>query len=148
MRLFRPTGWPMLTKLLVTFGLIALMPLIVTGLYSYDVARQTVLQAQVQSLTSHSSELAARLDLLLIERRQNIRQLASDWILTYFSQTEAQASTEIHIAAQRGLDNLAQSNPYFQAVYLMNPDGEVILSSTENVGLNFSGSSVGSVQRW
>ncbi|MEK6256649.1 MAG: diguanylate cyclase, partial [Chloroflexota bacterium] len=47
-------------------------------------------------------------------------------------------SKQIDEGARSEMEFLAGGNAYFQAVYLMNLDGEVILSSTDNTGENFT----------
>ncbi|MEW6717392.1 MAG: GAF domain-containing protein [Chloroflexota bacterium] len=137
-RLFRPFEWPMLTKLLVTFFLIAVVPVAAIGYYSYNVAYHTVLEYQVQVTVGRAERAAEHLDLLLKERQTNIHQLVEHAPVKDFSITWPQSSPEVQAAAQGNLNNLVEANPNFQAVYLMNREGQVILSSTDNVGLNFS----------
>ncbi|MBL7163015.1 MAG: GAF domain-containing protein [Anaerolineales bacterium] len=124
-------------KLLVTFGVISLLPLMVVGWFGYRTASKIVLRNQEQALTSHATEFASVLDLVLIERQRTVNQLVGDFEIRQFSATWPQTSAETEREALGELHNLIQLNPNFQAAYLMGLDGEVILSSTDNFGQNF-----------
>jgi len=133
-RLFRPIEWPMTTKLLVTFGFIALLPLVVVGRYGYVIARQTVLQTQVRALTGHASDLASHLDFLLAERQRDLRLLAEDPAVRAFSLTWPEALLEEQADAQEALKNLVGASLYFNLVHLLDRDGRVILSTADEIG--------------
>jgi len=128
----------MFTKLLVTFGLIALLPLVILGGQSYLFARQTVLDAEIRSLTDQAGDLASHLDALLAERQANIRQLAEDSVVKTFSAAWPNTSPEMQAATQINLDNLLQANPYFHRVRLLNREGRVILSTGDEIGDDYS----------
>jgi|GEM_PF-2975681 len=136
-RLFHPSSWSILFKLIVAFSIISLLPLVFLGWYDFRTAKQAMLVGQRQALTSHANELAHHLDILLAERLSSIKLLTKYESVRTFAASWPNPSSHAQIEAQENLDNLTDSNPYIQAVYLMNRDGEVILSSVENVGDNF-----------
>ncbi len=77
-RLLHPAEWPIATKLLVTFGLIALFPLLIVGGYGYSVAHESMVESEIRSLTTHSRDLASHPDMLLAGRRPTGGQRTQD----------------------------------------------------------------------
>jgi HD-GYP domain-containing protein (c-di-GMP phosphodiesterase class II) len=80
---------------------------------------------------------ANHLDSILAERLSSIKLLSKSEYLKTFAASWPNPSYHVNEEVQESLDNLTDSNPYIQAVYLMNREGEVILSSVENVGDNY-----------
>lgn len=130
--------WPYLTKLLIVFGLIVMLPLLLTFYYGYSVSRNNILENQAEELSRQANFIAFNLDFLLNERSSNITIQAEDVMVREFSATWPDASQRTRTSAQTDIENLAGSNPFYEAVYLMDPSGEVILSTADNLGDNFS----------
>ncbi len=135
-RIFHPPSWSIVVKLIIAFSLTSLLPLAFLGWCSFTVAKETLLIEKRSMLTSQANELVRHLDILLVERISSIKLLSKSETVKSFAASWPNPTKHDQLETQKILDNFADSNPYFQAVYIMNRQGEVILSTVENTGQN------------
>ena len=132
-----PTNLSLTTRLIIIFGIISLVPLLFLGWYGFRTAKLALLEENNKTLISNVNEIAFHLDLLLNERVSSIAVLSQYDIIREFSDSWPEVSTDLSASTQKAIDDLNNANPFFHSVYLMNPDGEVTISTSDNVGDNF-----------
>ena len=89
------------------------------------------------ALETGANELAFHLDLLLNERLANIAVLAQYDAVKDFVAAWPQVPPELQAQTQKVINDLNSSHEFFHSVYLMSPEGDVTISTADNVGDNF-----------
>ena len=76
--LLRPQDWPIVTKLIVAFLLVALIPLLIVGIASPSQARDGLLQSAQLNLINAARRTSAAVDGYINGRRDDVQQTARD----------------------------------------------------------------------
>ena len=125
---WRVQDWPLRTKLLWAFLLVALIPLAVSGYVAITASREALLQQGNTNLLAMSKNTAQAIDEYLAERREDIVTLAQmPDIISYASATDKGATQTL---AQEALAALASRTDY-DSVSIMNNSGLIVLSSSD-----------------
>lgn len=134
---FSPSNWPLSVKLVIIFSVISLLPLLFLGWYGFRTARSALMEENNNALETSANELAFHLDLLLNERLANIAVLAQYDVVRDFVAAWPDVPPELSTDAQKVINDLNSSHDFFHSVYLMSPEGDVTISTADNVGDNF-----------
>ena len=76
--LINPLDWPIATKLIIAFLIVALVPLAVVGITSTTQARQGLLNAAELNLINTAKRTSGSVDDYISNRRSDVQQIATD----------------------------------------------------------------------
>lgn len=137
-RFTRISEWSISIKIIVLFSVISFTSIIIIGWYGFDTAKSALSEEHSNALENDVNEISIHLDDLLSERISSIKLIAKIDSIENFSLNWPYVSKELEMEAQEVIENLNNSNAYFHSVYIMNREGDVILSTADNVGDNYS----------
>ncbi len=132
---WRPASWPLMVKLALALVLAALLPMTITAYYNLRASVATVSASELRNLESLAQSTAGRVAQLLGDSRHLAAYLAADPVFIDYLRAPGAAGRE---AVYGRLLSVVKSNPDVHLMFLMNGDGEALVSSEPGVaGLNF-----------
>jgi serine/threonine protein kinase/HAMP domain-containing protein len=132
---WRPASWPLMVKLALALVLAALLPMTITAYYNLRASVTTVSASELRNLESLAQSTAGRVAQLLGDSRHLAAYLAADPVFIDYLRAPGAAGRE---AVYGRLLSVVRSNPDVHLMFLMNADGEALVSSEPGVaGLNF-----------
>lgn len=133
--LWRPALWPLGVKLTLALVLAALLPMTITAYYNLRASVATVSASELRNLESLARSTAGRVAQLLADSRHLAAYVATDPVFIHYLRAPTAAGRD---AVYRRLVSVVKSNPDVHLMFLMNGDGQALVSSEPGVaGLNF-----------
>jgi C4-dicarboxylate-specific signal transduction histidine kinase len=140
--LLRSDGWTLANRLAATTLLVAAIAISLLFFDLNQVNRSEIETLQTNSLVSDAEELAGQLDALVRNEISRVTNLSLSRAAQEFVAARPDQRSALFTPTLADFDNFIASNePFYQAVLLLNSDGEVLISTEGSyVGQNFTNS--------
>ena len=134
--LWRPASWPMVVKMTMAMVLAALLPMTITAYYNLRASEAAVSSGEQRNLESLARSTAGRVAQLLADSRFLSNYLATDpGFIEYLQAPNAARKEAVYVK----LLNLIKTNPDVHLMFLLDRDGNALVSSEPGVaGVNFA----------
>ena len=139
-RLFYPPAWSIAAKVSAALLAAALVPMSFNAVYNLERDLKRAEEKEYRELELLATSAASRLDQLIIDVRHLVVQVSnSSSAIAFLSATTDKAKLAAQTDLQNSLDNVLHSNSIYDAVYLMDAEGNCVASTDSSfVGKNYS----------
>ena len=137
--LFYPPAWSIKTKLSVGLLSVALIPMSLTTYNNLQQNLKSARNSEYRKLELLATSNASRLDQLIIDIQRVAVQVSTDKDVIRFLASVPEKQTDLRSSMQRSLDNIFRSNPDYDAVYIVNKNGQCLGATDPTlVGQNYA----------
>ncbi|MEH2382702.1 MAG: cache domain-containing protein [Nostoc sp.] len=129
-RLFNPLCWPIAAKISAALVSAVLIPMSFTAYYNLRQSLNSVEAGEYRKLELLATSTASRLDQLIIDIGRIVVQVSSDRNAVNFLTASTSGEREgFRNDLQQTLENVSRSNPDFDAVFIMDKEGDVVAAT-------------------
>lgn len=138
-QLFNPFAWSITVKLSVAFLLVAILPMSFVGYYNLKMSTESIENSEYYKLQLIATSKANRLDQLIIDNQNTIKNIATDSRVANFLKAAPLNREIFRWEAQKVLQRVASTHPNYDLVYLIDKNG-ICIASTELslIGRNYA----------
>jgi C4-dicarboxylate-specific signal transduction histidine kinase len=138
-QLFNPFAWSITVKLSVAFLSIAILPMSFVGYYNLERSTESIQNSEYYKLQLIATSKANRLDQLIIDNQNTIKNIATDSRVGSFVKAAPRNREIFRSEAQKVLQRVASTHPNYDLVYLIDKNG-ICIASTELslIGRNYA----------
>lgn len=138
-RLFYPPAWSIAAKVSAALLAAALVPMSFNAVYNLQRDLKKAEEKEYRELELLATSAASRLDQLIIDVRHLVVQVSnSSSAIAFLSATTAEERSAVQTDLQNSLENVFQSNSIYDAVYLMDAEGNCVAATDPSfVGKNY-----------
>ncbi|WP_019503878.1 cache and HAMP domain-containing protein [Pleurocapsa sp. PCC 7319] len=138
-RLFYPSAWSITVKVLAALLALALIPMSLNSFYNLHQGLKNAEELEQQKLELLATREASRLERLILDAQQIVVQVSQESDASAFLSTNnIQGQKVIQSNLQGFLGNTTHSSLIYDAVYLIDPNGECVASTDESfIGNNY-----------
>ncbi len=130
--LFHPRAWfrsaSITTKLTLVLVLTAILPMAVISGYHLYVHTQDLVQRSLDSLERLAVSQAEIIQRLVVDTQSTLNVLASDPEVVAYLEGLPDPPADVAQSARQAFVNTLAANPFYEYVYLMDPQGMVVIS--------------------
>lgn len=139
-RLLYPPAWSIAAKISAALVCAAIIPMSFTACYNLRHSLESVEASEYRKLELSATSTASRLDQLIIDIQRVLVQVSSDHnVVGFLTSTTSAKRDAFRPDLQQTLLNIFRSNPDFDAVFLINRQGECLASTDPKfVGQNYA----------
>jgi C4-dicarboxylate-specific signal transduction histidine kinase len=139
-RLLYPPAWSIAAKLSAALLAVAIAPMSFTAYYNLQQSLESLEAGEYRKLELSATSAASRLDQLIIDIQRVLTQVSNDaGVVSFLAATTSAKREAFRPNLQQTLLNVFHSNPDFDAVFLMDKDGECLASTDPSfVGQNYA----------
>ncbi|MDZ8106189.1 MAG: cache domain-containing protein [Nostoc sp. DedQUE12a] len=136
---FNPFAWSITVKLSVTFLSVAILPMSFVGYYNLKRSTESIQNSEYYKLELIATSKANRLDQLILDNQNTIKNIATDSRVVNFLKAAPQRRENFRPEAQKVLQRVANTHPNYDLVYLIDKNG-ICIASTEIslIGRNYA----------
>ena len=139
-RLFYPSAWSIAAKVSAALLAATIIPMSFNAYYNLQQGLKKAEEGEYRKLELLATSAASRLDQLIIDVQHLVVQISTAReAIAFLSATTVQKQEAIQPNLQNTLENVFQSNPIYDAVYLMDAKGNCVASTDSAfIGKNYS----------
>lgn len=129
-RLFYPPAWSISTKISLALVSAAIAPMCFTSYYNLQLNLKNVEANEYRKLELLAVSNAGRLDQLLLDIQSVVIQVSAEpSVINFLASTSAKKRKTLHTSLQPTLNNVFHSNSDYDAVYLLDKQGNCLAST-------------------
>lgn len=139
-RLLNPLAWPIAAKISAALVSAVLIPMSFTAYYNLRQSLDSVEAGEYRKLELLATSTASRLDQLIIDIGRIVIQISSDrTVLSFLAANTSREQEALRHDLQQTLQNVSRSNPDFDAVFVMDKEGDALAATDSTfVGKNYA----------
>ena len=139
-RFFNPLCWPIAAKISAALVSAVLIPMSFTAYYNLRQSLYSVEAGEYRKLELLATSTASRLDQLIIDIQRIVVQVSSDRNAVNFLTASTFGDREaFRYDLQQTLQNVSRSNPDFDAVFVMDKQGDAVAATDSTfLGQNYA----------
>lgn len=139
-RLFNPLCWPIAAKISAALVSAVLIPMSFTAYYNLRQSLNSVEAGEYRKLELLATSTASRLDQLIIDIQRIVVQVSSDRnAVNFLTASTSEKRKAFRNDLQQTLENVSRSNPDFDAVFVMDKEGDAVATTDSKfLGNNYA----------
>jgi C4-dicarboxylate-specific signal transduction histidine kinase len=139
LQFLNPLAWSITVKLSIAFLSIAILPMSFVGYYNLKMSTESIENSEYYKLELIATSKANRLDQLIIDNQNTIKNIATDSRVGNFVKAAPLNREIFRSEAQKVLQRVANTHPNYDLVYLIDKNG-ICIAATELslIGRNYA----------
>lgn len=138
-RLLYPPAWSIAAKVSLALLSAALVPMSFNAYYNLQYSLDNAEQNEYRKLELLATSGASRLDQLIVDSQKIVSQVSTDpKVLSFITDDAVKTRKELHSSAQSALENIFRSDENYDAIFLIDRQGNCLASTDSTfVGNNY-----------